>query len=305
MQLQVLEINAVIEPMQKMLTRLIGENIKLVTKLDDGVVRIEADRAQLEQVLLNLVLNARDAMPKGGVLTIRTANAVLTEIDAERYAFVKPGNYVLLAVTDDGVGMDAETTAHVFDPFFTTKERKGSGLGLATAYGIVKQLGGYIWCESAPSRGTTFRVYLPPAPDPARNQRTASSGARAAVSQGSETILVVEDEPAVRSLVRRVLQKEGYRVIEAGNGREALHLVEQFGDPIHLLLTDVVMPEMGGRDLADRLCPTRPGMKVLYMSGYAEDAIIVNHILQPGFAFLPKPFAPDTLSAKVREALES
>lgn len=305
LQLQVLDLNGVVDEMQKLLVRLIGENITLLTTLDTTIPAIEADRTQLEQVLMNLVLNARDAMPNGGRLRIRTASAVLTEIDAERYAFVTPGNYVLLAVTDEGIGMDEETVAHIFDPFFTTKEHsKGSGLGLATAYGIVKQLGGYIWCESRPGQGTTFRVYLPPA----RANAAVSApvrAARVAAEKGDETILVVEDEAAVRSLVRRVLQKNGYRVIDASNGVEALRLVEAHAEPIHLLLTDVVMPEMGGRDLADRLGPQRPDMKVLFMSGYTDDAIVVNHVLQPGFAFLPKPFAPDALTAKVREALES
>ncbi|MGQ0562235.1 MAG: PAS domain S-box protein [Gemmatimonadota bacterium] len=306
LQMQVLDLNAVVGEMQKLLVRLIGENITLVTGLDSGVPPIEADRTQLEQVLMNLVLNARDAMPNGGTMQIRTATAVRTEVDADRFVFVRPGRYVMLSVSDEGSGMDEATVARIFDPFFSTKEQgKGSGLGLATAYGIVKQLGGYIWCDSAPGRGTTFRVYLPPAASKLLTAAPDSQAPRASVSQGDETILVVEDEPAVRSLVRRVLQKNGYRVLDAANGMEALRLVESFDQPIHLLLTDVVMPEMGGRDLADRLGPRRPEMKILYMSGYAEDAIVVNYVLQPGFAFLPKPFAPDALAAKVREALES
>lgn len=305
LQLQVLDLNSVVTDMQKLLARLIGENISLITALDRDVTRIEADRTQLEQVVMNLVLNARDAMPDGGNLRIRTANAVLTEVDADRFTFVAPGSYVLLSVSDDGLGMDGETAARVFEPFFTTKEQgKGSGLGLATVYGIVKQLGGYIWCDSEPGKGTTFRVYMPPARQ-APLPRPGADAARITVKRGDETVLLVEDEPAVRSLVRRVLLKNGYRVIDASNGIEALRVASRYEAPIHLLITDVVMPEMGGRDLAERLGPQRPEMKILYMSGYAEDAIVVNHVLQPGFAFLPKPFAPDILAAKVRETLES
>ena len=304
LQLQVLSINAVVQDMQKMLGRLIGEHITLITALDPGAPHIEADRTQLEQVLLNLVLNARDAITTSGRITIRTADSELTDADAHKFVFVQPGPYVMLEVADTGSGMDAETASKVFEPFFTTKEQgKGSGLGLATAYGIVKQLGGYIWCESEPGNGTVFRVYLPPtkapAPDPTAHVP------RVQVQRGSETILVVEDEAAVRSLVRRVLQKSGYNVISASNGIEAIQIVAEYNRPIHLLLTDLVMPEMGGRDLADRLAPERPDMKILYMSGYAEDAIIVNHVLQPGFAFLPKPFAPDILASKVREILST
>jgi two-component system, cell cycle sensor histidine kinase and response regulator CckA len=306
LQLQVLDLNSVVTDMQKLLVRLIGEDIVLITVLEPGVPAIEADRTQLEQVLMNLVLNARDAMPEGGKLRVRTAQAVLTEVDADRFPFVLPGRYVLLTVTDDGIGMDADTQARIYDPFFTTKDQgKGSGLGLATAYGIVKQMGGYIWCESEPGIGTTFRVYLPPARLGSEPAATDSRPGRVTISSGNETILVVEDEPSVRSLVRRVLVKCGYHVLDAANGVEALALVSGFEQPIHLLLTDVIMPEMGGRDLAEQLAPNRPGMKILYMSGYAEDAIVVNHVLQPGFAFLPKPFAPDALTAKVREALES
>lgn len=306
LQLQVLDLNAVVAEMQKLFARIIGENISLITTLDPTVPPIEADRTQLEQVVMNLVLNARDAMPDGGKLTIRTANAILTEVDADRFSFVVPGNYVLLSVSDTGNGMAPEIASRIFDPFFTTKEQgKGSGLGLATAYGIIRQLEGYIRCESKLDEGTHFRVYLPPAKSPVRPRPAETPIVHVQVRRGDETILVVEDEPAVRSLVRRVLQKQGYRVIAASNGAEALRMVGAYGGRIHLLLTDVVMPEMGGHDLAERLAPERPDMKILYMSGYAEDAIVVNHVLQPGFAFLPKPFAPDTLAAKVRETLES
>ena len=307
LQMEVFDLNDVVAEMQRLFGRLIGENITLMTAIDPGIAPIEADRTQIEQVLMNLVLNARDAMPDGGRMSIRTATAILTEVDADRFPFVQPGTYVLLSVTDNGAGMDAATVTRIFDPFFTTKEQgKGSGLGLATVYGIVKQLDGYVWCDSEAGKGTTFRVYLPPADSPIPARADETTPASPSVRQADETILLVEDEPAVRALVRRVLLKQGYRVIDAGNGVEALDLVEGLhNSPIDLLLTDVVMPEMGGRDLADHLAPVRPTMKVLYMSGYAEDAIVVNHILQPGVAFLQKPFAPDTLTAKVRETLES
>jgi len=306
LQLQVLDLNTVVTEMRNLLAHWIGENITLSTTLDNSLAMIQADRTQLEQVLMNLVLNARDAMANGGRLHVRTANAILTEVDATRFAYVRPGHYVLLSVADTGTGMDGNTVRHIFDPFFTTKEQgKGSGLGLATAYGIVKQLGGYIWCDSELGRGSVFRVYLPPIASPETEIVLEAPRSTVRAQRGDETILVVEDEPSVRSLVRRVLQKHGYRVIDAGNGVEALRLVENSDEPIHLLLTDVIMPEMGGRGLADQLGQLRPYMKILYMSGYAEDAIVVNHVLQPGFAFLQKPFAPDALTAKVRETLES
>ena len=306
LQMQVLDLNSVVVDMQMLVGRIIGENIALVTQLESDLPAIEADRTQLEQVVMNLVLNARDAMPDGGRITIRTARAILTEVDADKFAFIQPGNFVMLSVADTGIGMAPDVASRIFDPFFTTKDQsKNSGLGLATAYGIVKQLDGYIWCDSAPGEGTLFRVYLPPAQPGAKPAVTAAPAVRAQVRRGEETILVVEDEPAVRSLVRRVLQKHGYKVFDAPNGAEALRVAAEIDERIHLLLTDVVMPEMSGHDLAQKLGPVRPDMKILYMSGYAEDGFVVDHVLQPGFAFLPKPFAPEALAAKVRETLES
>ena len=306
LQMQILDLNNIVAEMQLLVGRLIGENIALVTQLEMDLPHIEADRTQLEQVVMNLVLNARDAMPDGGRVTIRTARAILTEVDADRFAFIEPGNYIMLSVADTGSGMSPEIASRIFDPFFTTKDQsKNSGLGLATAYGIVKQLNGYIWCDSTPGQGTLFRVYLPPAKAGAQPTPLPTARPKAQVRRGEETILVVEDEPAVRSLVRRVLQKQGYKVFDAPNGAEALRVASEVGERIHLLLTDVVMPEMSGHDLAQKLGPVRPDMKILYMSGYAEDAIVVDHVLQPGFAFLPKPFAPEALAAKVRETLES
>ncbi len=299
---KVLEVNALIEDLQKMLSRLIGEDIELRVALQPGVGRVLADPGQVEQVILNLAVNARDAMPRGGRLTIETADVELDEAFAERHATVRPGPYVMLAVTDTGIGMDAAIQARVFEPFFTTKEKsKGTGLGLATVYGIVKQSGGSIWLYSEPGKGATFKVYLP------RVEQAPSSvglvpGA-VSVLGGSETILVVEDEEAVRRLTRRILEARGYRVLEAGNGAEALAAVREHGDAIHLLLTDLVMPDTTGADLAAKLQESRRDIRVLFMSGYTDDAAVRNGLLGPGHFFLQKPFTPDALARKVRAAL--
>jgi CheY-like chemotaxis protein len=272
----------------------------------------------MEQMILKLSVNARDAMPDGGRLTIRTANVDLDEAAARRWSDARPGAYVMLEVSDTGGGMDAETRSHLFEPFFTTKEQgKGTGLGLSTVYGIVKQSGGHISVESEPGRGSTFCVYLPrvaapviPAPEPRRPPeppapRPGPAGGETALAAGrGETILLVEDAQRVRAVVREILEMSGYAVLEARHGAEALEVSNQHAGPIHLLVTDVVMPQMSGRELAQRLATLRPDLKVLYMSGYTDDAIVRHGVLASGIAFLSKPFTPDALALKVRELLD-
>ena len=304
---KVLDLNAVVANIDRMLRRLLGEDIELVTSLAPGAGGVNADPGQLEQVLLNLAVNARDAMPTGGRLSIETARFTLHEEHVERRHRLPPGDYACLVVTDTGVGMDDATQAHLFEPFFTTKEvGKGTGLGLATVYGIVKQSGGYIWVYSEPGRGTTVKVYLPrvrgatepaaPPPHPAAPPRE--------VRGGHETVLLVEDAAPVRALARRSLEACGYRVLDASDGPTALELSARHGEAIDLLVTDVVMPGMSGRELAERLAPARPGMKVLYTSGYTDDAMVRQGVLNAGVAFLQKPFVPDSLARKVREVLD-
>ena len=297
------DLNAVVARIEPMLRPLIGEHVTISTTLDPALGTVSADPTQLDQVIVNLAVNARDAMPDGGQITLCTANVELGDAEVRQHPWVQPGRYVMLEVGDTGVGMDAPTQARIFDPFFTTKgPGKGTGLGLSTVYGIVKQSGGSIWVDSQPGRGTTFRIVLPrvktPAPAP------AASPAPPAPGRGSETILLVEDEGDLRALAREILETQGYTVLAAGDPEEALRLIAGFGGRIHLLLTDVVMPKMSGRELASRLAPARPDMKVLYMSGYTDDAIIHHGVLDPGFAFLSKPFTPGALASKVREVLE-
>ena len=301
----VLDVNHVVADIDGMLRRIIGEDIDLVTRLGREIVHVQADPGQIEQVIMNLAINARDAMPGGGRLIIETAQVVLDESFCRDHPPTPPGKYVMLALTDTGAGMDAETRAHLFEPFFTTKEKgKGTGLGLATVYGIVKQSGGYIWPESEPGKGASFRIYLPPADGPL-DTSAPTIDAAARPGDGSETILLVEDEPVVRELARTILEMNGYQVLDAGDIGEARRLCDGHPGPIHLMLTDVVMPEMSGRVLADSLVPTRPEMRVLYMSGHMDDAIARHGILLGSVPFLQKPFTPQGLAAKVREALDS
>jgi PAS domain S-box-containing protein len=299
---KVLDLNHLILELEKMLRRLIGEDVALVTVLDPALRRVWADAGQLEQVVMNLAVNARDAMPRGGKLTIETANVELDEAYARQHATVRPGSFVMLAVSDNGTGMDAETLSRVFEPFFTTKERgKGTGLGLATVYGIVKQSGGHVWAYSEPGRGTAFKIYLPLAAEGVSPEAVPAPGTISL--QGSETVLLVEDDASVRALTRVILENHGYTVLEAGTGEEALEIVRNFDGTIHLVLTDVVMPSMGGSTLVSRVERLRPGVKVLYMSGYTDDAVFRHGLLDQGRVFLQKPFTPGTLARKVREAL--
>ncbi len=303
LQPEVLDLNVVMAEMDKMLRRLIGEHIDLVAVFAPDLGRVRADPNQIEQVIVNLAVNARDAMPDGGKLTIATANVDLDETFAQAHLGSVPGSYAMLAVTDTGVGMDATVRAHLFEPFFTTKEvGRGTGLGLATVYGIVKQSGGYISVYSEPGHGSSFRIYLPRIATPAE---TPSSAPKGGPALGSETVLVVEDEPAVLTLSRRALEAQGYVVLAASDADAALRVVERHGGMIHLLLTDVVMPGLSGRELADRLSAQRPGIRVLYMSGYPGDAVVQHGTLPLGSAFLQKPFSPDGLARKVRDVLDA
>ena len=300
---RVLDLNAVIAGMERMLRRVIGEDVELTTALEPELWRAKADPGQIEQVILNLVVNARDAMPRGGRLTVETANVELDEEFAGLYATVQPGPHVMLAVSDTGVGMDAELQARLFEPFFTTKERgKGTGLGLSTTYGIVKQSGGSIWVYSEPGHGTTFKIYLPRCEEPLED--LVAPVPPKAPASGTESVLLVEDEPEVRRLVEKLLGLRGYRVLSAASPAEAIAMARRHEAPIELLLTDVIMPGMNGRELARILAETRPRMRVLYMSGYTDAAISQQGILAPGTAFLSKPFTPDVLARKVREVLD-
>jgi CheY-like chemotaxis protein len=303
---EVLSLNARVTNLESMLRRLIGEDITLVTDLDPGLCPVETDPGQIEQVIMNLAVNSRDAMPQGGRLTIRTRTVELNEAYAEDRPSVRPGTYAVLAVEDSGVGMDEETKRHLFEPFFTTKEvGKGTGLGLAAVYGIVKQSGGHIEVESEPGRGTTFKIYLPRAREVAPAVRPSQLlPPRPSPTHGSETVLLVEDEDGVRALARTILQVNQYNVLEARDGAEALKVTSDWSRPIDLMLTDVVMPQLSGYQLADRLKPARPGMKVLFMSGYTDDAISHHQVLSPDAHFLQKPFTPDVLARKVREVLD-
>jgi CheY-like chemotaxis protein len=295
--------------MEKMLKRLIREDIELTIAGAPDIGLAMVDPGQIEQVILNLALNARDAMPKGGQLTIETANVTFDDDYGAQHVGARPGRHVMLAISDTGVGMDAATQARIFEPFFTTKDvGQGTGLGLATVLGIVQQSGGTIWTYSEPGRGTTFKVYLPVAQrahDVRGEGRHDQPPDEESPARRTETILLVEDEAAVRTLIRTVLQRQGYRVIDVSNGGEALLTCERHADQIDLLLTDVVMPRMSGPELAQRLVGLRPTLRVLYMSGYTDRAIVNHGVLEPGIAFLQKPIAPKVLLRKVGEVLDA
>ena len=299
-----INLNDVVTDMNKMLRRLIGEDIEFNAKLNPALKKIKADPGQIEQVLVNLVVNARDAMPQGGNLTIETLGVDLDQDYAGRHVGVVPGSYVMLAVSDTGTGMDEDTRARIFDPFFTTKEEgKGTGLGLSTVYGIVKQSGGNIWVYSEIGHGTTFKVYLPELA--AGSQKTEAAIVESPMPGGSETILLVEDEDVVRGLARKILEHAGYNVLEANRGEEAVRLCLERAEPIDLLLTDVVMPETSGKEVADRLTKLFPGLRVLFMSGYTDEAIVHHGVLDSNVEFIQKPFTPAALARKVREVLDS
>ena len=299
----VLSVNDLVEDVDKMLRRLLGEDVELRVALARDAGNVRADPGQIQQVIMNLVVNARDAMPTGGKLLIETADAELTEQYAELHQAVIPGPYVMIAVSDTGVGMDAQTKARIFEPFFTTKEKgKGTGLGLSTVYGIVKQSGGYVWVYSESGRGTTFKVYLPRVDAPAQPHAPPRE---AATLTGTETILLAEDDEILRPLTKGLLAKLGYTVLEAESAEQALAVAGARQGPIHLLMTDVVMPGASGRELARRLAQSRPETRVLYVSGYTDDAIVHHGMLEPGLNFLQKPFTPAGLARKVREVLDT
>ena len=303
LQTTLVDLNALIGNTSQMLGRLIGENIQLVTTLAADLAPVRADAGQLEQIVINLAVNARDAMPGGGRLSIETANVELDDSYALQHGVVRPGRYVMLAVSDSGVGMDEETKRRLFEPFFTTKAQgKGTGLGLSTVYGIVKQSEGYVWVYSEPGKGAAFKVYLP------RAEGRADAGSTLAPkglpSGGSEKVLVVEDEEAVRYLTRVLLERSGYNVLDAANPHEAEAVFGKQTDSIDLLVTDVVMPGSSGPALFKRLAERQPGLKVLFMSGYTDDTMVSEGRLDTGGAFIQKPFTADGLMRKVREVLD-
>lgn len=304
LQPKVLDLNAVVSDLDKMLRRLIGEDIDLLTITEPRLGQVKADPGQIEQVVVNLIVNARDAMSLGGKLTLETANVELTEAYTQQHAEGAPGNYVMLAVSDTGCGMDPELKTHIFEPFFSTKgPGKGTGLGLSTVYGIVRQSGGNIWVYSELGKGTTFKIYLPRVDEAVDNEDARA--APGATPQGTETLLLVEDEGQVRIMAQQILDTLGYVVLAAENGEQALALARAYRSEIHLMITDVVMPQMGGPELVKRLAPLRPNMRVLYMSGYTDDAIVRHGLMDEQLEFIQKPFSADALARKVRKVLEA
>jgi CheY-like chemotaxis protein len=300
---KVLYLNTIVVNLDQLLRRLMPQNIEMKTFVSKEAGTIKADPGQIEQVIMNLVVNARDALPDGGHILIETSNVDLGSAYTRDHAVVAPGPYVLLAVSDTGIGMSADTVAHIFEPFYTTKESgRGTGLGLSTVYGIVKQSGGYVWVYSELGKGTTFKVYLPRVTDAV--QVSPPETPASTTQRGHETILLVEDEDDVRELTQMVLSKGGYNVIEAHSPAEAERLAGHGGPEIHLLLTDVVMPGISGRELAKRLSERFPHLRVLFMSGYTYNVIAQNGTLEEGISFLQKPFTPQLLMEKVREALD-
>jgi two-component system cell cycle sensor histidine kinase/response regulator CckA len=299
----VLDLNAVVSGFDKMVRRLIGDDIKVVTHQTPGLCLVRGDAGQIEQVLMNLVVNARDAMMSGGTLTIETEMVELDESYVSSHLAIVPGLHVMLAVSDTGIGMTPDVQARLFEPFFTTKEAgKGTGLGLATIYGIIRQQGGSIWVYSEAGRGTTFKVYWPVA----EARAIVKSETKPHVSvAGTETILVVEDNASLRELTRKILQRQGYTVLLSGNGEEAMRICDEHDGTIALALTDVVMPGVSGRELANHLQHRRPDMRILYMSGYTDDAILHLGVLNAGVPLLEKPFTPGALVAKIRDVLDS
>ncbi len=298
------DFNAIVSGMEKMLQRLVHENIRFELNLDPALGRVRADASQMEQILLNLVINASDAMPGGGRLLIETANADLDESYSSMHMSVKPGPHVVLIVSDTGTGMTEETRDRVFEPFFTTKERgKGTGLGLSTVYGIVKQSGGNIWVYSEPDKGTAFKIYLPRVFEEAEEIPSETPGEE--LARGTETILVIEDELMIREIVNVQLLEQGFTVLLAADGEEAIRICAEHKDPIHLLLTDVVLPGMSGREAAKNITSGRPEIRVIYMSGYTANGIVHHGVLTTGLAFLQKPFSPAVLLNKIRQVLDA
>jgi CheY-like chemotaxis protein/two-component sensor histidine kinase len=303
MEFKVLDLNMILRNLERMLRRVIGEDIELLFLQTQDLGRIRVDPGQMEQILINLAVNARDAMPKGGKLIIETCNVELDEEYARTHVAVTPGAYVMLSVSDNGEGMTPEVKEQVFEPFFTTKGKgKGTGLGLSTVYGIVKQSGGNIWVYSKLGEGTTFKIYLPQVDEPV--EEPGKKAMREGIPQGDETVLVVEDNEEVRKFAVMVLKRQGYKTLEASNGEEALHLCKGMIEPIHLILTDVIMPVMNGRQLVEHLGQGCQDLKAIYMSGYTDNAVIHHGGLGKGMDYIQKPFTIEALSRKVREVLD-